>query len=140
MQSARGASAFTQMGYHSYQPLNEIGFYGSGEETNPSRAWSHVIDELLAFRNLEDDWDSEGTEAPHPTVVDGAITLAQEFQAKGLVPPDRVQVSVNSTIYFEWHTSLGYQEVEVLTPIDAESRLIRKGCDVIEVVALCRRS
>jgi hypothetical protein len=43
-----------------------------GPETG-SRTWDQLIDELLGIRNLKDDWDGEGTEAPPPALVDGAI-------------------------------------------------------------------
>jgi hypothetical protein len=98
-----------------------------------------LIDELLRLRNLEDDWDGEGTEAPHPSLVDGAITLAQNLEARGCPPAERVIASVNGTIYFEWHTPLGYQEIEVTSPLDAECRWVQEGSDVTTVVRLSRR-
>ena len=129
--SARGASAYTQSNYSSFQP----------DDTNQfARAWTPVVDELLRIRNLEDDWDGEGTEAPHPALVDGSITLAQDFQAKGMAPPDHVYVGVNSTIFFEWCSSLGSGELEVISPTDAEFRWIPKGSNRVEVTVLSRQS
>lgn len=125
LQSARGASAYTRT-----DPYEEI----------PAQTWQLLIDELLRIRNLKDDWDGEGTEAPDPALVDGAMTLTQWFQANGFPPADRVIASVNGTIYFEWHTPLGYQEIEVISPMDAECRWLRKGSDVTEVAHLSRRS
>jgi hypothetical protein len=98
-----------------------------------------LIDELLRIRNLEDDWDGEGTEAPHPSLVDGAITLAQELKAAMYPPAERVIAGVNGTIYFEWHTPLGYQEIEVTSPLDAECRWVQKGSEATTVVVLSRR-
>jgi len=89
--------------------------------------WKKVIDELLRIRNLEDDWDREGTEAPYPSLVDRAITLAMDFEALNNPPAERVLVSVNGTIYFEWHTPAGYQEIEVTSPRNAESRFVPIG-------------
>jgi hypothetical protein len=99
-----------------------------------------LIDELLRIRNLEDDWDGEGTEAPHPALVDRAVTLAQSLEASGHQPADRVIAGVNGTVYFEWHTPLGYQEIEVTSPLDAECRWVPKGSAVAVVFALTRRT
>ena len=117
------------------------GLFGNSEhEETSAQTWQLLLDELLRIRNLKDDWDGEGTEAPHPALVDGAITLAQYLQANGGPPADRVIAGVNGTIFFEWHTPLGYQEIEVTSPMDAECRWLRKGSDVAEVVHLSRRS
>jgi hypothetical protein len=100
--------------------------------------WASTIDELLRIRNFSDNWDGEGTEAPHPALVDGAITLAKSFRFQGVSPPDRVHASVNGTVYFEWHTPVRYYEIEVVSPTRAECRVVRKGSDAIEEVQLLR--
>jgi hypothetical protein len=117
-----------------------LGVFGPDDPEAPTREWSSVIDELLRIRTLEDDWDGEGTEAPHPALVDRAITLAQYLQAKGDTPPDRVHASVNATVYFEWHTPLGYCEIEVVSPMKVECRGVRKGSDETEVLHLSFQS
>src|SRR5262249_1596214 len=111
MQLARGASAFTQAAR--FFSVDESGPAPSRTGEGPGHGWSQLIDELLRIRNLEDNWDGEGTEAPHPALVHGAITLAQTLEARGHPPADRAIASVNGTIYFEWHTPLGYHEIEV---------------------------
>src|SRR5262245_19564894 len=136
MQLARGASAFTQP--DRFFSVDESGLAPSQAVEAPAHRWSQLIDELLRIRNLKDDWDGEGTEAPHPALVDGAITLAQTLEARGHSPADRVIASVNGTVYFEWHTPLGYQEIEVTSPIDAECRWVEKGSDITKVVGLSR--
>lgn len=103
-------------------------------------AWANVIDELLRIRNLEDDWDGEGTIAPNPALVDGAITLAQNLRDQGDLPPQRVHASVNATVYFEWHMPEGYREIEVLSPVQAECRFVRKGTNTTDVVSMSRQS
>lgn len=149
LQSARGASAFTRAGSYEERiwssPARLAAQTSAFTWTAPyeearAQTWHSLIDELLHIRNLEDDWDGEGTEAPHPALVDGAITLAQYLQANGIPSADRVIAGVNGTIYFEWHTPFGYQEIEVLSPMDAECRWVRKGSDVTEVIGLSRRS
>ncbi len=140
MQSARGASAFTKTAYSFSRSMGDVGPLFSEFDGTPARAWPPLIDELLRIRNLNDNWDGEGTEAPHPALVDGAITLAQYLQATGRPPADRVIAGVNGTIYFEWHTPLGYQEIEVTSPINAECRRVWKGSEKTEVISLVRCS
>ena len=105
--------------------------------TNPG--WSDRIDDLLRVRQLADDWDGDGAVAPGTTVVDGAITLAQYLAALGTPSADRVHAGVNGTVYFEWHTPLGYAEIEVTSPFDAEYRWVEKGSDVAKVVSISIR-
>lgn len=147
--SARGASAFTKAdpyeksiwSLQSRRAAQTSAFtWTYPYEEAQAQTWHSLIDELLRIRNLPDDWDGEGTEAPHPALVDGAITLAQDLQANGSPPAARVIAGVNGTIYFEWHTPFGYQEIEVLSPMDAECRRVRKGSDVTEVIGLSHRS
>ncbi len=139
MQSARGASAFTHADHSFFSTAGEVRFASLGVTDAPANTWGSLIDELLRIRNLEDDWDGEGTEAPHPALVDAAITLAQSLEASGRPPADRVIASVNGTVYFEWHTPLGYQEIEVTSPLDAEFRWVPNGSDANAVVGLIRR-
>lgn len=129
---------------HWQTPVNGFAFlpglFGNSKyDETAAQNWPRLLDELLRIRNLEDDWDGEGTEAPPPALVDGAINLAECFQTNGVPPADRVIAGVNGTIYFEWHTPLGYQEIEVTSPTDAECRWVRKGSDVPEVINLTRR-
>jgi hypothetical protein len=138
--SAGGASAYSRTGYPAYSRLDDVVALRSNDGDSSFRQWSSTIDELLRIRTLKDDWDGEGTEAPHSALVDGAITLAQYLQSKGNIPPDRVHAGVNATVYFEWHTPLGYREIEIVSPVEAECRFVRKGYDQTEVVYLSRQS
>lgn len=137
---AGGASAYSRSHDRTFQAFDDHGVFGPDDQEAAGQDWSLVIDELLRIRTLDDDWDGEGTEAPHPALVDGAITLAQTLQARGVTPPDRVHASVNATVYFEWQTPLGYREIEVVSPVEAECRFVRKGADETEVVYLSRQS
>jgi hypothetical protein len=98
-----------------------------------SGGWESTIDELLRFRNLPNDWDGEGTDAPSDELVDAALCWAKDFQAGGITPPDRVHVSVNATIYFEWHNRTFYYEMEVHTPEEIEGRLLRHDLQTKEL-------
>jgi len=72
-------------------------------------------------------------------LVDGAITLARQFQTNGIIPADLVIAGVNGTVLFEWHGPDGYLEVEVTAPDQAEGRWVKKGSDVAEAFTLSRR-
>lgn len=139
MQSARGASAFTQPDRSFFSTTVEGGPVYSRTEEDLGHTWTPLIDELLRIRILKDDWDGEGTEAPSPGLVHGAIRLAQQLEAAGYPPADRAIASVNGTIYFEWHTPLGYQEIEILSPLDAEYRFVPKDSNETTVVGLTLR-
>ncbi len=139
MQSARGASAFTQTDLSHFSPATAGGSVFSSTQDTPAHSWAQLIDELLRIRILEDDWDGEGTEAPHPSLVHGAIRLAQRLEASGYPPAERVIASVNATIYFEWHFPFGYLEIEVTSPLDAECRWVEKGSDVAVSFAISLR-
>jgi hypothetical protein len=138
--NAGGASAYFHPHNRTTQAFNDHVAFSSDDHDVSRKEWLLVTDELLRIRNLKDDWDGEGTEAPHPALVDGAITLAEYLRGKGNSPPIRVHASVNSTVYFEWHTELGYREIEVVSPVEAESRFVCKGTDKTEVMFLYRQS
>ena len=132
------ATAFSRPEISPSRTLDEIGVLGPRLNGNHSD-WTERIDDLLAVRGLEDDWDGEGTAAPDPSLVDGAIALCQFLQSHGFAPPDRVHASVNETVFLEWHTPIGYREIEVLSPMEAESRWLPTGLERAEVFRLSRR-
>ena len=103
-------------------------------------AWSKSFDELHRIRDLRNDWDGEGSEAPPPGLVDGAVTLAQWLESEGTPSPERILAGQNGTIYFEWHSQSGYVEIEVTSARDAEYRWVPKDTDATKVMALSRRS
>ena len=107
--------------------------------TAATRPWPLLIDDLQALRQLAEDWDGQGAEAPKPGMIDAAVRLAREFQAAQVSPADRAIAGVNGTVYFEWQGTDGYLEIEVM-PGRAEGRAVRKGSDVTEVFALSCRS
>jgi hypothetical protein len=138
-QSARGASFYTHTVYHATGPLDERGLLSERIDA-PGRTWSDVIGELLAVRNLQDDWDGQGAKTVNPALVDGAITLALHLQASGLPPADFAIAGVNGTVFFEWHDPTRFLEIEVTAPDQAEGRSVRKGSDEVGVFALSRWS
>jgi hypothetical protein len=104
------------------------------------RGWSRIIHELQRIRTLEDDWDGEGTAAPAPDLMAWATNLAKALMDQDRPVPDRVHAGVNATVYFEWHTPIGYREIEVVSPAEAECRFVRAGSDTTEVVRLSRQA
>src|SRR4051812_32505232 len=78
--AARGASEYTQPDRSPTWPLDDRGLLAPDRCSGQTQTWTQLIDTLRALRDLEDDWDGQGAEAPHPALVDGAITLARQFQ------------------------------------------------------------
>lgn len=133
-----GASVYSLANYEAYQSTGNSGVINSEHNGGRATGWSSSIDELLRIRNLESDWDGEGSEAPHPTIVDAAISLAMWLRSRGVEPPGRVLASVNATVYFEWYSPVDYTEIEVISPDRTESRTVRRGSDTTEVVVVTR--
>jgi hypothetical protein len=133
---ARGTSAFTYPDPPLYSPAQEATVFSAAEQAESEHPWDRIIDELLRIQFFQDDWDGEGSVAPDSGVVAGAIKLVQIFKADKFAPADRVIASVNGTVYFEWHTPLGYREIEVTSPLDAESRWVPAGSNKTEVVPI----
>jgi len=126
---AYGAAAFIE---ESRFPLSDVGGGASvwSDPEDQEQAWKRWIDELLRMRLLQEDWDGEGSIAPHPSLVDRAIRLARNLHALDVPPPDRIVPGPNGTIYFEWFTPQGYWEIEVLSPNDIQARRVLKGSDI----------
>ncbi|MGL4464647.1 MAG: hypothetical protein ACRDD1_14875 [Planctomycetia bacterium] len=133
---AGGTSFYTSWDRSEFASFGALGVDGRGDWEKPSQGWSAVFDELLRIRKLPDDWDGEGTASPNPSLVDGAISLAQRLRSIGCPPPNRVLASVDATVYFEWHSPIDYCEIEVVSPVDAEYRRVRDGSNETEVVYL----
>jgi len=124
----------------STRPLDETGLIECDPSSSQNSTWSQAIDDLLEIRNLEDDWDGQGGEAPDPTLVDGAIVLAQDLRSLGIGSPDRTVAGANGTVFFEWDNPIEsfefewpglviYREIEVIAPNEAEVRWIYDGSD-----------
>jgi hypothetical protein len=134
---APGASTYTQAGYLPTGPLDEQGLFTERAD-GPARTWSDVIDELLALRGLEDDWDGQGAVAPDAALVDTALAVALDFRATTLPPADRAVAGVNGTVFFEWFSTTKYLEIEVTAPGQAEGRLVFRESNTTEVFTLAR--
>jgi hypothetical protein len=88
--------------------------------------WPTILLEIPAFGQLKDGWDGEGTVAPSPDIVRGALDLGRLLRAEGMRPPDRITAGVNGTLHLEWHGHTGYFEVEVTSGTGAESYWVPK--------------
>lgn len=133
---ASGASAFTRAEYIS--PRTHIEPASSELAAGPIRTWADVIDELLALRGLEDDWDGQGARSPDPALVDTALGVALKFRAADMPPAERVIAGVNGTVFFEWYLPTKYQEIEFTAPGQAEGRWVHKESNTVEEFNLPR--
>ncbi len=82
--------------------------------------WPERIDELLAIRQLEDDWDGQGTPAPATQVVDSALILALLLRREGIAAPNAVTQGLSGGVHFDWQPADGrYIELQVTIPNSA---------------------
>lgn len=92
------------------------------------KTWSQQIDKLLIIRQLEDDWDGQGTPAPTVEVVDSALVLAILLRQDGVIPPTGIVQGVVGEVVFDWQSPDGkYVEVEVTGPYKADVFIHQPG-------------
>ena len=90
---------------------------GSHEAAPDDAIWAERIDELLGIRQLEDDWDGQGTPAPPTEVVDGALILALLLRREGIAAPNGVTQGMAGGVHFDWQPADGrYIELQVTAP------------------------
>ncbi|HET6572849.1 MAG TPA: hypothetical protein VFG68_04545 [Fimbriiglobus sp.] len=90
-------------------------------DTPGSDEWARTIDKLLAIRQLEDDWDGQGSPAPSVEVVDSALVLALLLRREGIASPSLVVQGVAGDVCFDWQPGGGkYIELEVTGPYTAD--------------------
>jgi hypothetical protein len=105
----------------------------SGEESPKEGAenagiWEPTVQQIMRFRELRNDWDGFGAEAPSPDLLASAIGLAYCFWEKGVDPPHRVAPGVSGSVILEWQEpDGGYAEVEIDGPLHAEVMAIEPG-------------
>ena len=101
----------------------ELPVHSASDAHDPSAAaaaWNQRIDQLLAVRQLEDDWDGQGSPAPAVEVVDSALVLALLLRQAGVEPPTGVVQSVGGEVLFDWQSPDKYVELEVTGPYTAD--------------------
>ena len=109
----------------------------AADRPTPSpRPCSELREDLDALRDLDDDWDGQGAEAPAAGITAAAAALARFLERDGAASPDRIIAGVNGTMYFEWHTTTGYTEIEVVSASRAEVRRVGRGPAPAEVTTL----
>ncbi len=90
--------------------------------------WQPVVQEIVSYQNLGDNWDGYGAEAPSRAVMESAIGLAYAYYQNGVEPPHRVSPGVAGSVIFEWqHPDGTYATVEIDAPLHAEVMVIKPG-------------
>jgi hypothetical protein len=90
--------------------------------------WESTLQAILGLRDLDNDWDGFGAEAPPLEVLESAIGLAHCLRDDGVVPPHRVAPGVCGTVILEWQDQDGtYTEVEIIRPLHAEVMVVEPG-------------
>ena len=92
----------------------------------PSRAalaegWKTCIFSLLDIRELEDDWDGQGTPAPSTDLVDSATILAILLRRRDVLPPKFAYQTLSGGVLLDWPLpDKAMITVEVTRPYEAE--------------------
>jgi hypothetical protein len=89
--------------------------------------WGECFSELLGFRDLQNDWDGLGAEAPCEWAIRGATELAENLRRQGWQAPVRVIPGVTGTVLFEWQKDGLLIEMEVASESRAEVLVMRDG-------------
>jgi hypothetical protein len=139
MRGATGAGFYTDTLPPPTVPLATAGLITDDTLRPDGESWATRIDDLLRVRVLEDDWDGQGSPAPDPALVDGSIRLAVLLRDAGCTPPDFAIAGSGGTVLFEWHTPLGYLEIEVESPTVAESRFVATETETTQTFAFAIR-
>lgn len=101
----------------------------TSKESEDRYLWLACVRRLLELRELPDDWDGEGAEAPRPEVVDSAIEYV-ELRLEGLLPPPaRIAASPSGAVIMEWQLGKSYLEIEIAEPHMAEWMLEQAGAE-----------
>ena len=100
---------------------SELAFCGDG----PRNDWDSIIDELLRMRELQDDWDGEGSVAPEKALVDDVTSYTYWRKKANELAPARVVATVNGTICLEWTINGLFIEYEFVEPDRVEVRHMR---------------
>ncbi len=118
-----GAAAFTAIPEPTSRAAApfELAFCG----IRPRNDWNNIIDELLRMRELQDDWDGEGSIAPQTALVDDLTSFAYWQKQRNELPPDWIVATVNGTICFEWYVDGFFREFEFVAPDVLEIRVMR---------------
>jgi len=98
------------------------------ETARDAGPWEPVVQKIVGFQHLGDDWDGFGALAPSREVLESAIGLAYCFLNDSVDPPHRVVAAAGGEVVFEWQDPDGtYTEVEIDRPFHAEVMVVEPG-------------
>jgi hypothetical protein len=86
--------------------------------------WGLVLDALRNLRNLPDDWDGEGSDAPPRPIVEWAIRLVPFLRERNFGAPDTAVASRSGTVIFGWRNGREYVEIEVVGANEMELMMV----------------
>jgi hypothetical protein len=90
--------------------------------------WEPAVRQVVELKDLGDDWDGFGAQAPSRELLQSAIGLAYCFRDQGVDPPHRVVPGVCGSVIYEWQDADGtYTEVEIDRPLHAEVMVVEPG-------------
>ena len=99
----------------SVEPNNRVAFADSASYRTDERIKrAPVFRGLYELRQLRDNWDGEGSDAPRRELIATAIDLAVFLCDQGSELPDSAVASRSGTVVFTWREGPHYQEIEVV--------------------------
>jgi hypothetical protein len=107
--------------------INEIMRLASPEingQQEVAQPWHEIIDQMLGFQQLADDWDGLGAKAPPMSLIRSSVELAQRLQHHNFRLPCRAVAGPDGEILLEWQERGIYVEAEICRPHMAEWMLV----------------
>lgn len=121
LKSALGASYYSREETYRADAISDFGELRPPSEDVYALKWDEVINNLLSARNLEEDWDGQGAEAPTKGTVDTALQRALFMKQLGNPPPDEFGANVDGTITLGWHQVDRTIVIEIVSPTQEEA-------------------
>jgi hypothetical protein len=110
-QSARPQAAYTRP----VEPYTRTGVTEATYEWQAKQGmWARVLQDLRALRNLRNNWDADGSDAPSQEIIETAIRFAGMMQSREFELPETAVASRAGTVLFGWRRGSCYQEIEVV--------------------------
>lgn len=78
-----------------------------------SITWNDLIADLERMKLWKDDYDGEGSKAPHQPSLSAAISMAKAYSKSDVHPANFVVATPEGDISFEWSNGEAGMEVSV---------------------------
>lgn len=80
---------------------------------NNQKKWTKAITRLETFRNLQDNYDGEGSKAPNKTTLDNTHRLLHTLTTHNIPPPQFLTLWIKGEIFLEWIYKSEWLDIEI---------------------------